>query len=148
MKYNREKLRNQIEMLTYSERSIQKSIKLNCPYSDIQIKGKDRQAELVTWRSAIAVIFWVHGDTLEQAGKRVNRNHDSIIHYIRNVQGEIFTCHFKIVDKIRLITYYANRFDKEFNNCNEVEFVIKKIEDAHNKNVEQEIEKYMLNTEK
>lgn len=96
-----------IEWKRVPEHALKKAIDDNCPYSMDELKSRKRQEKIVQWRAAVAICYKLNGLTYEKAGEIVGLNHASVIHHIRAVKNELFTCDYRILDKIRLVQYYA-----------------------------------------
>jgi hypothetical protein len=119
----RDELKKAIEWKRCTHDTLISAVDFICPFEWHELQGKNRESHLKNWRAAVMLSFYINGDTMEDAGKKVNKHHATLVHQIKNVEGELFTCDFEVVDKIRLINYYCSKVALQF--CNESEFKIK-----------------------
>ena len=106
------------------EKTLQMAIDFCCPFSEELIKSENRMSGVVAWRGAICIARYMNGYNQEEAGKSVNRDHASLINYLKNIEKELFTTDFRIVGNIRMLTYYIEKMQKV--KCNECKFELNK----------------------
>lgn len=67
--------------------SIEKAFTNVSPYQFEEITGRSRKEDLKDWRNALGCCYALNGLTYKQAGKMINKDHSTIVHYIKRMNG-------------------------------------------------------------
>jgi hypothetical protein len=109
MRRNREDYIKRYNWENVNTTALEIAIKLNVPENiKPAISTRSRKRDVMEWRSACIIAFWLNNETTEEATARYNREHSTIHNLLENLDNEFCGyASYNLDERIRLINYYA-----------------------------------------
>jgi hypothetical protein len=123
-KMKRKEIKKAIEWKRCTHDTLVHAVDFICPFEWHELQGKNRKSHLKNWRAAVMLAFYINGETMEESASKVNKHHATLVNQIKNVEAELFTCDYDVIDKIRLLNYYCQKVALVV--CNHTQFNIQR----------------------
>jgi len=110
----RKELKKKIEWNRCTNGALTNAIDFICPFDWHELRSGNRKTHLKNWRAAVMVAYYINGDSMVKAASYVDKDHSTLVHQIKNVEAELFTCQYNVIDKVRLINYYCVKAQRKY----------------------------------